>query len=210
MNSLAAIITECQKSIDAHSHHDLSLGRRREVWRCFGPRDNTDLQAEFSLAHRIRYKLARITIEKAFDVCQPHESLRRLVQQAIDIADDAHVGSISRAQAWKRHGEIWTACDDLAYDSLSVSPIVCAGYGAAQLIAVALRDEDFPDDLDLGVTDTDVDPEDFDCSFCAAAALANGPIWSDQSIAEKRREFWTWWLESANQLALESSDERPK
>ncbi len=148
--------------------------------------------------------MARLALEhvgEAFQVFPQHGSI---VAETAELGRNLLDRQVSEVDGWQRHGEIWTLCDDLASRHPEFHAQVCVGYGAAQLIAMCLRDELLSDSDPLELTDMDVDPEEFDCSFCAAAAFSGGPVWMDGSSAERRREFWRWWLREALPTALQT------
>ena len=46
-----------------------------------------------------------------------------------------------------------------------------------------------------GVSDFDIDAEDWDACFHASLATAGGAAWDGMFDEEQRRHFWQWYLE---------------
>jgi len=53
------------------------------------------------------------------------------------------------------------------------------------------------DPLDYTVTDAVVDPHKSDASAYAAIAYAGGPVGWPDADADRRLDFWRWWLDDA-------------
>ena len=118
--------------------------------------------------------------------------------RAIALAEEVKSGRAFYDGAHKVRDQLWAQCDDLANESEELQVILGVGYGAAQALTVALEDEKFdPKKIDYGVTDKDIDPEDMDSSFFAAATFANGPAWDNESDSARRKTFWEWWIKDA-------------
>ena len=93
---------------------------------------------------------------------------------------------------------LWSRCDDLALKFPNQQDVVFVGYGAVQVIREALCEGHFGcDQVVENTTDLDIEPYDFDASFCASVAFSRGAPWQSESNAERRLEFWTWWLKLA-------------
>jgi hypothetical protein len=45
--------------------------------------------------------------------------------------------------------------------------------------------------------EADIYPEDWEASLYASMAISGGPVWEPAGDVEKRRRFWTWYLEEA-------------
>lgn len=193
---LVRFASRCRLTIEGDELHDLPLGYRRQIWRLMGPTiASTGLFSQ--IAHQRRFELARHCIVQSRERWLANIEERSLIDDSIQLSNAVMLKDVAQDVAWTRHGEWWTVCDNLASNRPDLVAEICIAYGAVQLIAVALRDELFGDNLPQALTDADVDPDELDCSFCAAAAFAGGPVWSAVSNAKVRGEFWRWWLDTA-------------
>ena len=92
----------------------------------------------------------------------------------------------------------WRHCEKVMYNSQDRQNVVLAGFAAVQAIDSVLSDAYFfLSDDSKPISDFDVDPYEHDSSFLAAAAYSNGAVWDKGSNADKREEFWNWWLKEA-------------
>jgi hypothetical protein len=199
--SLQESIAECLAQLEADPLGDLKLGLRRRTLAELGER-YTEGDRRRCQGLRRRTKLARASIERAlpvWDVARPTDDMpRRLLR----LADSVLGGEIEPDAAWAERAAAWTALDDIAMTDEDTQLALAPGYGAAQVLACAIADEilDFEDLDDL--TDRDVDPEELDPAFFAAAAISGGAAWDEASLKERRRAFWRWWLEEALPAAV--------
>lgn len=195
------MIVEGLAQLEADPLGDLKLGLRRRILAELGER-YVEGDRSRSQGLRRRTKLAQVSIEKAlpvWDVARPTDDMpRRLLQLAAFVVE----GKIEPDAAWAERATAWTALDDIAVKDEGMQLALAPGYGAAQVLACAIADEQL-DIEDLGdLTDRDVDPEDLDPYFFAAAAISGGAVWDEASFKEQRRAFWRWWLEEALPAAV--------
>lgn len=100
--------------------------------------------------------------------------------------------------------EDWTHVLEVSSSDDSLQICSAAGFAAVQALTVVLQDDQFdPARIDDALTDRDVDADDLDAAFFAAAAWSDGPVWVAGSSAERRMEFWTWWLGEAVAVSRE-------
>jgi hypothetical protein len=92
---------------------------------------------------------------------------------------------------------LWAHVDNLIATIGPEAPLH-AGYAASKALRAALRDERLdPPDADPDRTDFGQDPRLLDTAFIASTAAAGGVPWKDAGDAERRRRFWSWWLDRA-------------
>ena len=120
----------------------------------------------------------------------PHNALAQ-VRAVLD-------GEVPTHDLIDQYAVLWSHCDELALEREELQIVLLVGYGAAQVLSVAAEDDVFDaGPVDTAITDADVNPDEPDAAFCAAAAYADGTVWVQGSDREKRREFWEWWLNEA-------------
>jgi hypothetical protein len=110
----------------------------------------------------------------------------------IDLARAVLAGEGDRALAIRERDKAWTHVDDLD-PNLDATVI---GYAAAQALGTVL----FDDETTGAARDSDVSPEAHDAGYLVSLAEAGGPVWQP-SERERRRRFWTWWLEQVRESA---------
>lgn len=121
------------------------------------------------------------------------------VTHMVQLAQTVVEGRISALDANQQMGDFWTLADNCRYQlrrRAGNSSPACAGHAAAAAVAVALADKQGVDCI------SDQDDEssnyyDWDVSYFAAIAYANGGLSNQSSDIEKRREFWQWYLQEA-------------
>jgi hypothetical protein len=197
-NELVNILDRARASLVSHPQHDLTLGFRRAIWGTMGPLADRTLGEE-TVAWRRRVRLAKASAEfvlPLWDRVWPEDDTpRRLLAEA-----DRVVGG-----RWspRVQGALWHRFFDNAAlqfggedrDHRNAREVLLS---ANQALATAMWDERFdPGVIDLGLTDAEVDPDASDASAFACAAYAGGGVWDADSDSDRRREFWSWWLDEA-------------
>jgi hypothetical protein len=82
------------------------------------------------------------------------------------------------------------------------------GSCALQVLHLAYRDYAFnPDNINVLLAEGNIDPDELDPAYFAAAAYAEGTVWDEGSDPSKRWAFWRWWLDEAVPLAWGSVPE---
>jgi hypothetical protein len=172
--------------------HDLRVGFRCRVFSTF----DAVYGREASRAKRV--KLATLAVEKVMPLWKLSLPEDRTPSAALEVARELNAETVSAAAANREIGQWWTHCDDLMWKHPEHQSVAMVGYAAIQSVREALSDSHFGCDcVNDESTDSDIDPYDHDSSFFAAAAYSGGPPWEGVSDANKRLEFWRWWLTSA-------------
>lgn len=189
--NLERIVEQALTSVHNHPNHDLNLGYRQAIWAAYGEKNN--------FGHRRRSTLAILTAKYVLPIWDLvfHDDNTPLhilttAEQVLNFSSDVRI-----AQNYKN--EVWTKFENLCckpdYQSLEYQKPLNAGLAAIAALNTVLYDEEFDiDNINYDLTDANVDTYETDSSFWAACAVANGPIWEPMSDANKRLEFWNWWL----------------
>ena len=200
---LTQAITLAKRAIQVDPEGDLRLGYRRAIYSALGTRASFSTSKNERAGYARRFSLALTTVEKVISLWQQRIPEDSTPTDALDIARSIEQGRLEEEKGWTEHGRLWAHLDDLSYLREDLQVTIAVGYAAVQTIAVALCDEQFEPEEDLGVSDRDVDPHDLDTACLSAAAYSDGPIWLEGSSAERRRQFWEWWLKCAVPAAME-------
>jgi hypothetical protein len=213
---LESIISVCLDALHAHPQSVLELGYRRAVWTCLGDR-LTDEQRPAGYFRRVHLALA--SARKVLPIWEQHFPQEDMPHFALSMAEAVRDGKRSPESVGGIGARYWgqidqKICEYSQYqaqhqkDLSDVLNALQAGISAIQALGTAIGDELFsPGDMDYSVKDDAVDPYETDAAWCAACVYAHGSRWDQASDAERRREFWEWWLTEAVLRAWKSVSE---
>lgn len=93
-------------------------------------------------------------------------------------------------------------------DSIDVmtkdAPYIKAVYAGLSCVAAA-NTSLYDDDLEtIGLNEKAADPQDWEASFLSSLACCGGAVWEDEGDNQKRREFWSWYLNQAIPFAWDT------
>jgi hypothetical protein len=180
-------------------HHDLRAGFRCRLLSAFD-------QMSGGEGRRRRTRLAQLTVEKVLPLWETLFPADHTPREALDLSEEVLAGTILPTVAQQGAHRLWTHCDDLLWRHTDKQAVIMVGYGAIQAIREALSEWHFGcAQLSDESTDLDVDPYDSDSPFCAAVAYSGGAPWEESSDADKRLEFWAWWLTSVVRTAADGA-----
>src|ERR1019366_29473 len=189
-------------ALKANDNGELALPLRKRLWSAMGPREADGARAILGPGLQRRTTLAILTVrhvlpiwETAFPTNHKPEWMLAVAQEYLDqLTDFQTVRGLNNL--------FWSELDCLG------SVAVAVGYAAAQSVTTALSDERFdPAALDTVVSDQDLDPYQWDASFYASVAYAGSAPWEEKPHTNRRREFWTWFLEVAVPAAWDSASQ---
>jgi hypothetical protein len=196
--ALQAMIEKGLLLVQEEPQHDLRVGFRCRIISAFDAVDGREAR------RAKRVKLATLAVEKVLPLWELILPKDRTPYEASMLARDLLSEAVSAAAANKQVGQWWTHSDDLTWKHEEQQSVVMVGYAAIQAVREALSDTHFGcDRVNDESTDLDIDPYDHDSSFFAAAAYSGGAPWEKTSDANKRLEFWKWWLTSAVNDAMQ-------
>lgn len=176
--------------------HDLRVGFRCNLLSLFD-------DEPASVGRTWRTKLAALAVEKVLPIWKASYPDDRTPQAALSLVQMILVNEASSTYAESELDRLWLHCDELSWNDVDKQASIMVGYGAIQAAREALSARHFGcETVHEDSTDRDVGPYDHDSSFCAAIAYSGGPPWDKNSNAQKRFEFWVWWLTSALPAAM--------
>lgn len=206
--SLNLIVEDSLKALSDHPLHNLNLCYRQSIWTAFGesfasPWENRIEQfGSKDLGRKKRTILAILTARHVLPVWEslfedddtPHRLLfvcEQVLQGLYDkkLAQDYLIVIQSRWQ---------TLFADTTIQDYRAGRAISAGNSALLALSTALYDEQFSlnSSCDRANDDLRIDPDRADSAYWAAIALA-GPLWHSSSDANKRLQFWQWWLQDS-------------
>ena len=202
---LATAICEGIAITQSAPFHDLSYGQRCVINRLLGPHDQPEkVSGLCGIGRWRRYKLADITTRRVLQCWERLLPQDKLPHECLEAAYRVLNGQLSQSECEQLREDGWNHCGELVYKHQDAQNDVLPGYAALQVVRIALWDNLYPEVVELEITDGDLDPENLDYSYCAAAAFAGGTVWNDSSSASRRLEFWQWWLTEAVPAAWHS------
>ena len=195
------VIEVCRGAIASHGAHDLQLGLRHRVWTAMGPRcQNVD---EICAGLNRRIELARECALKVLPLWHqavPGDRVPDAILRTVDRLRGSGRPIIAR-EPWETRNAYWRYLMDKSYELKHLQIVCSAAFAVVQTLTVVLQDETFdPSSINDELTDQDIEADDLDAAFFAAAAFANGPTWVLGSNPLRRRDFWYWWLDTAGDL----------
>ena len=186
--------------VEADPRHDLRVGFRCRLLLAFD-----DPPRNRHIGRRARAHLAALSIRKVLPLWESTFPSDRLPHEALELAEKV-LADTEPAPAAKRFiGKSWTHCDELVYRFAEKQPAIMVGYGAVKMVNEALTPDFDCSQIREEMADLDVDPYEHDSSFFASVAYCGGPSWEECSNAQKRLEFWTWWLTYAVGSAVQAA-----
>lgn len=191
--NLVSLIDQSHLALAGDPVHDLRLGYRRAIWAALGPRGSAALACAESLGWRRRVDLASESVRFVLPLWNAHWPDDDTPRWLLSAAHQVLLGTLNRLEA-EQIRQRWFDVplpENASRDQQIAWEVL---HAADQVLAAALWDERFdPGDVDLAVTDLDVNPDELDASYFAAFAYSGGGIWEKKSNSSRRR-FWEWWL----------------
>ncbi|MBU7005761.1 Imm5 family immunity protein [Phosphitispora fastidiosa] len=200
---LSKTLNLAYQAMTAHPQHDLNLGYRWLIYEQLGPGKGESRQTG-SDGLKKRVNLAISATEKVLPLWGKVYPGNSLPERCIQLANQVLLGQVDANEAWKQRDLFWDHLVEMGNKDQANQVVHGAGFSAVQVLNAVLRNERFDSrQINLNLTDADVNPDEMDAAFFAAAAYANGAVWDEASDSLKRREFWEWWLKEAVPLAWE-------
>lgn len=204
---LDVALKSAAEGLASHPRSELILPQRKRIWAALGPclMDKDGIRAVHGIGLQRRTTLAIL--------CARH--VRPVWEQVWPNDDDPHQ-MIKTAELYlnqaldfdsveERKNQYLGKLDNLLSKGEHEAAIN-VGFAAGRAVFTALHDEDFdPHNIDDDLMDEDLDVNEWDASFNAAAAYAGGFPWEENSSSTRRREFWEWYLNEAVPLAWTSA-----
>lgn len=175
----------------------LSRIDRISVWEALGNPIASDGAGAFtSKGHELRARLALRVAErhlKYWETALPEDvHPHRMLLAGFEFV----AGNRPRSELRRMNDDFWNYLLD---ERSSVAlPVGAAAYAVRAAIATVLGDED----LESGQTDDERDPEVWDAAFLASVSVSGETPWRGGD-AQRRREYWLWYLREARRVALD-------
>lgn len=186
---LKQTIEEQNEALVKNSEGELILPGRKKIWIAMGAKDNIGRARRAILSISCAERVSLIWNSTFHDKKDP--------EKVLQAAQDYLQKKVDESDLRDQIGDLWTALDDLMYEGKFLVEIN-AGYSAASAASCAISDEKYDEDkIDDSTLDEDLDPYEWDAGYYASIAYAAGLPGDDASDPEKRREFWSWYLNDA-------------
>ena len=211
---LVALIEKGIVCVENHPVHHLEVGIREAILLALGGRNefandaDTVSDEEAETGYRRRMDLLLASLEKVLPIWEkswPDNDFVQRMMAEIRTFPHLHLSNEAQEEMEAAIYEKLEYADELTNETRSIAGVVAMA--AARGLSLAVYDGFLSDDIDLAR----VDHEDFmanESHFYVAAAFAGGPPYpialSIAGDAEKRKEFWLWWLTEAVPSAVNS------
>lgn len=195
---LTQAIKNAQDAMEHHPQHNLNPGYRQAIWAALGPSIKTSQKSGNTAGLKRRAFLAILTTRHVLPLWEEARPKDHTPQDLLAEAEQVLNGTMNKETAWKDRKRFWVYFVDMGNDDEKNQIISGVGFAAVHALTVALQDEKFdPANINYRLTDAHIDPDERDSSFFAVSTYAGGPVSEPASDAEKRRDFWMWWLNQA-------------
>lgn len=148
------------------------------IWDDAFPTDHSPYEWLTTLGRALIGQVTQAEAERSADMAHGHVVALPLQKAAARAA--------AAAASFALTGAILLTLDDLKLDADTI---------AARTAAVTVPRP--PEALDLQRTDADAEFGEHGADFWAAVASSGGAPWESGSDAQKRGEYWEWWLDEA-------------
>lgn len=188
MNEKSEILVEkLLEEVKKSSSGELGLPLRRLLWSTITT-DKSDAEKKVILT-----ALDVLCVKRAGTIWSQKFGSEDGLASILSVATGVATKTIPQDKALSIRDEFYVfVVEDQEYDE-DEYPAMFVGHAAANSIATAIDDFSFdPSDLR---NDRDLDPEAFEPSYLVASAFAGGL--GDDGDAERRRQFWEWYLKIA-------------
>lgn len=205
---LTKMLKMALKELSNHSKSELVLPIRKRIWALLGTRlINEESRAIYGTGLYRRAFLAKLCTQHVLNVWESDWLTHQGPQQMLSIAEEYLKKQLDYDFTWEQMNQFWGELDNLS-NNYDYKGSINVGYAAANVVAVALNDEQFePNDVeDNQFLDEDYDPYDWDTRFYASMAYANGEPGNENSNPQYRKQFWEWYIKEAIPLAWEASN----
>jgi hypothetical protein len=182
----------------ANPKFDLALHYRRRLFAAFGPRVNYTEGEKFTQPHIARINLSIMVANKVLPIWFESFSDDDLPVQAINHIHTYLRGDVTKEDYLNVYNRLKKHFEMMECEMESKQLQIASGFAALSAMMVAIYDENFGSEEDnLGVDEQTIDPDELDTTFYAATSYSNGTIWDEDSNSDKRKDFWTWYLNNA-------------
>jgi hypothetical protein len=186
--ALSDAVEAARRDLGGRDDGQLLRARRHAVLRALGEGDR---------GRGARARLARDTVEHVMPLWRDARPGDHDPERLLGLIEPALAGLVDPDEAQRALGLLWAHVDNLIATT-GPEPPLHVGYAASRALRAALRDERLdPPDADPALTDVGQDPRLLDTAYIASIAAAGGAPRDGHGDAEKRRAFWSWWLERA-------------
>jgi len=199
-------LAAAREDLERSTNGALSRPARCRIYASFGPagnrRDSSGKPAgvEFTQGLRRRYRLAELSAQKVLPIWDALIGSQDPAEM-LQVGRDYLGGKMTWEDAWKRKNSFSGGLRNATSLERSKFCAVYAGWASVSVVGLAMTDEYMGDpELD----DSDLDWEQWDAAYFAAAAYAKDAPLGEDCDKARLREFWDWYLHSAVPLAYTS------
>ena len=206
---VAQAIQTAERALECHPQGHLPLCLRRQIEMEFGTAQLAYDGTPSGIGWKRRVHLTILSVQRVQPIWKSVFPNNDGVECMLRLAQDVVADRADALDANQQMGDFWTQADNCRSQlrrRTGNSSAVCAGHAAAAAVAVALADKK-PVDCASGEDDESGNYYDWDVSYFASIAYADGGLSNPNADIEKRRAFWKWYLQEAVPATFSISEE---
>ncbi|WP_394831701.1 immunity protein Imm5 [Pendulispora rubella] len=189
-----------EAALRAASDGALPLQHRRQIWLALGPverQGNLVLVGEGAIR---RSSLASAAVARVLPLWRSKWPNETTPEKLLSSVGEYIEGRLGRDDAI-------ALADDFFATLEGEYPLEDSVTSVGQAAVIALKTPIFERGLDPEYAhckaDDELDPWGWDAAFAASIAAAEGAPWEQAGLADRRRDFWRWYLQQARMVAAE-------
>lgn len=188
------ILEEAKESLEKEPNGRLLLINRRKIWAALGPCVTDREKAGITTPLIRRVKLAALCAKRVLPIWEETYSDKYNAGKILEIAEDYLCGMKTWKSCYDRFNEF-----NARLANLESGPIMpyAAGTSVSLVLSTAIYDEFFEEEEMEPDFEEDREVDMWDASFAASVAESGLYWYGDENNIEKRRAFWSWYLNDA-------------
>jgi hypothetical protein len=195
---LQGALNEARRSLSQDPEGALILPVRRSIWKAMGAYEFDEGNFAEGVGYLRRTDLAAMATRYVMSYWEDAFPNNNTPTRILEAVDEYLRGNIYS-------DEVWDGPDIDSFIAMleeQEDPAVAVGYAAVHVAVVAMNDEilideDEEEELPMDLLDEELDYTDWSSEYFAAMIYAGGPPGDPDSSNQRRREFWTWYLNTA-------------
>jgi hypothetical protein len=191
---LKKALTTAELALNESRHGHLDVEVRRKVWDAMGPYHFDTEGFACGTGHLRRCTLSCLTAEAALGVWKlrggDHEP-----ESVVSLVESYLAGQAAPEHVWEAAEALFSRADNMCE-----GPDAWVVLAVQHAVNVAFSDELAPFE-ELQTSSEEL--SEYDAGYYTACAIAGGHPGAPESSIERRRQFWSWYLQSAVPVAFQ-------
>jgi hypothetical protein len=203
-------ITKAEAALAADPIGSLPLQSRRGLWLAFGPVEKAGNRVLLSKGTLLRSRLAAIAAQLVQQIWLARWPNDRRPLEMLRLLEEYLAGRLEAQSAEHASEAFRNFMDDLDDEYSIHDTDVIAGAAAMFALQTPLYEAALSETYAKCKSDLDLDPWGWDAGLAASIAASGGGPWDRKGSVQKRREFWTQYLQGARQVSDAEGESRAR